>query len=187
MMQQSSSQLICPICEQIDTVQKVSSLVRSSTAKIDLSGRSTNFGAAGGRVAVMRGYSQLSGHQQTRLGALLAPPPYPRYRSNWMLAGIGLAIASLLAFFPFLVYSASNVKDPSAWSSLVVGGVIAATVLIAKFVFDATQRKAATARVPHWEKAMSTWQQLYYCHRDDQVFIPGTNRFASSDQIRKLF
>lgn len=36
------------------------------------------------------------------------------------------------------------------------------------------QAKAqAQAQVPAWERAMATWRQLYYCGRDDTVFVPG--------------
>lgn len=31
----------------------------------------------------------------------------------------------------------------------------------------------AQTRVPAWEQAMATWHQLYYCGRDDLVFVPG--------------
>ena len=34
-----------------------------------------------------------------------------------------------------------------------------------------------------WEKAFNKWNQLYYCARDDGVFIPGQNRFVPVDQM----
>jgi hypothetical protein len=26
----------------------------------------------------------------------------------------------------------------------------------------------------HWQKLMTVWGAMYYCHRDDVVFFPGT-------------
>jgi hypothetical protein len=38
-------------------------------------------------------------------------------------------------------------------------------------------------KMQHWNNAMQRWNSLYYCNRDDCVFIPGTNTFAPSSNM----
>jgi hypothetical protein len=36
-----------------------------------------------------------------------------------------------------------------------------------------------------WERAREFWDKLYYCYRDDVVFIPGTNQSSSPDKLKE--
>ncbi len=36
-----------------------------------------------------------------------------------------------------------------------------------------------------WERAMERWNQLYYCARDDCVFVPGENTSASTSKMKE--
>ena len=36
-----------------------------------------------------------------------------------------------------------------------------------------------------WKKAMERWDRLYYCGRDDCVFIPGENSSASISKMKE--
>jgi len=38
-----------------------------------------------------------------------------------------------------------------------------------------------------WKRAMDRWNQLYYCARDDCVFIPGENTSASISKMKEYF
>jgi hypothetical protein len=35
-----------------------------------------------------------------------------------------------------------------------------------------------------FQKAINNWNNLYYCYRDDCVFVPGSEKFASSEQFQ---
>jgi hypothetical protein len=37
--------------------------------------------------------------------------------------------------------------------------------------------------IPRWERAMQRWSALYYCARDDGVFIPSENTFVPITQM----
>ncbi len=36
-----------------------------------------------------------------------------------------------------------------------------------------------------WPLAMERWNRLYYCGRDDCVFLPGTNTYAPITDMRE--
>ena len=40
--------------------------------------------------------------------------------------------------------------------------------------------------IPNWNNAMHKWNALYYCSRDDCVFIPGKANFAPLSQIHQF-
>jgi hypothetical protein len=39
---------------------------------------------------------------------------------------------------------------------------------------------------PAWENAVRRWQRMYYCARDDGVFIPGEASFMPIDKVQEL-
>ena len=39
---------------------------------------------------------------------------------------------------------------------------------------------------PAWDKATTTWRNLYYCSRDNIVFDPKTNTEVSNNQLASL-
>ncbi len=41
----------------------------------------------------------------------------------------------------------------------------------------------AETQMPHWQRAITKWQQLFYCHRCDGVFLPGHFFFVPSGQM----
>jgi len=38
----------------------------------------------------------------------------------------------------------------------------------------------------NWQNAIDRWEALYYCHRDDCVFIPGKDRYAPVDKMKQF-
>jgi hypothetical protein len=73
---------------------------------------------------------------------------------------------------------------------IAVGLIIAFFVVRAIFksidrTVEKRQREIAEiqAEIPRWEHAMQRWNQLYYCERDDLIFIPSEKTWASREQM----
>lgn len=45
------------------------------------------------------------------------------------------------------------------------------------------RREEAEAEKPQWERAMKRWNKLYYCMRDNGVFIPDEGEFVPVEQM----
>jgi hypothetical protein len=183
-MQNQPSQPVCPVCGHIDMVQKVSTVAGASTSNIDLSGSSTAIGVAGGPLALMGGYSTFSGQQQTHLGERLAPPPPPSYKPVSRGGSLlGMSSALLFLFYGFI---SLNTSDPFSWLIVAAGCIFVLLSVIVPILLGTKRRAVAASRLPRWKQAMSTWHLLYYCHRDDLVFVPGTSHYVSSYQMHQL-
>jgi hypothetical protein len=39
--------------------------------------------------------------------------------------------------------------------------------------------------LPRWQRAKARWDQLYFCMRDETVFIPSENKAISADNMEK--
>jgi len=51
------------------------------------------------------------------------------------------------------------------------------------------QRRVAEteAELPRWERALEKWKQLYYCTRDDVVFMAGKRAAPSAEMLKYLY
>jgi len=49
------------------------------------------------------------------------------------------------------------------------------------------EKKAAYEgdELPHWQSAQKRWEQLYYCMRDETVFIPAENKAIRAEDMEK--
>ena len=165
-------------------VQRVSALAGSNTADIEVMGSSNSVGLVGGRLAVMRGYHELAGQQQTLLGKRLASPDFPGYTPmSWWWVLLGCAVA--------IVFICNALRDGDKTSSAIWGAIIPGIFIILvplalKILIDFKRHMTMKARIPRWQQAMSTWHKLYYCNRDDMVFLPGTSHAVSSYQMDQL-
>jgi hypothetical protein len=108
---------------------------------------------------------------QTLLSARLAPPPPPPLRGPtsgqvnlWTFGAVLGALASVMWV---------ATMSPSG---MLVALVVGVAVAIAVNTQGTRARKASEARsnmdLVYYAKAMSAWDQFYYCHRDDLVFLP---------------
>jgi hypothetical protein len=139
---------------------------------------------------------------RSALATKLSPPKKPTKPSGYGCAGallmtrMGLALVGsvlLLALFvctyPFLMslYQQNNLVFVAA-----IGVGLALIGLIVLWVFRAgwrdtrSTREGRTSYEPRlqaWEQAYARWQQLYYCERDDGVFIPDHGTFISAEKM----
>jgi hypothetical protein len=158
---------VCPKCEKDDQVQKVTSIVTSGSAtayhKVD--------GFAGGSGTSV---------SQTQLAKRLAPPSkpisngingVPPVMAMLILVGGGLLIAFVLFSLP------ANDNLGYVGIALFLGIVI--------WISSKPDNKLKSQLLV-WEQKLSNWKELYYCHRDDCVFDPNTNKTASPENLERL-
>jgi hypothetical protein len=65
------------------------------------------------------------------------------------------------------------------------GGLILTGIIVWGSSQKAADRRAVeeAAQMTKWELAMSRWNQLYYCYRDDGVFDPDERVFIPVKQM----
>lgn len=49
-----------------------------------------------------------------------------------------------------------------------------------------SEKQRCEVQRPSWQRAMNRWERLYYCARDDGVFIPGETPFVPIEKIQEL-
>ncbi len=155
----------CPMCGQIDSVQKVSSIVHDATSYGEASG-------VGGRTCVT-----MYNKSQTVLRGQLALPELNVDLLN-RFKGVGLVTLCLgipfqLCFLAFMLgINWQSPIDPLLYlytSGFTLFGLL---FFVPALIFK--RLKIAKDR-PKREHAEEVWERLYYCYRDDVVFIPGSS------------
>lgn len=163
--------LICPRCGQLDQVRKVSSIASDR-----------RLAAPPDPLAAVEGYDP------GRVGT-------SSYTAGWtILLMVGSVI--LACFGLSFLLAAFGVDGPrpsdqgrnqllALLAVLIAGWCVVCLFGITRIrrrIRRAEQRRQqaiaqvkakAQTQVPAWERAMATWRQLYYCGRDDMVFVPG--------------
>jgi len=51
--------------------------------------------------------------------------------------------------------------------------------------YKANQARLDSEEMPRWQRAMERWNDLYYCARDETVFIPGENKAIPVAEMSK--
>lgn len=181
--EQTQTSLHCPKCGHIDRVEKVSSIFSSGLTSGIYSGSSTGVSTpiGQGQVAVTSGYATLSGGSQSLLSSRLAPPQEPIIPGRPYTA----IITSICLLCPGLFCLLASEGEFGASAALTGLGII----VVAAFIFGRAtkttkdKRNKATAAMPHWQRAISRWNKLYYCSRDDGVFDPDEREFIPADNL----
>lgn len=176
----------CPLCGKADRIQKV-----SSTYVAEIS----------------RGYrGGLWGPPQTELSRLLSPPSRPpstdlpalfRFNLGTMLCGLTLLTAICLYTGVPLVVFPSEVTLMGISFGATPGLVCSAVILAASFSAGAVlfysgykRMRSWQERLPlekgRWKRATGRWERLYYCARDDGVYIPGQTTVIPILEIDKI-
>lgn len=194
----NKSQIVCPKCQRADAVRKVSALVGEGTHAAETSGIAY-VQAEHGLDVIPVVQTSVS---RSALAAKLSPPKKPTKRSGYGCVGallmtrMGLALVGsvlLLALFvctyPFLMtlYQQNNLLFVAA-----IGLGLALIGFMGIWVFRSGWRDARSTRegrttyeprLADWEQAYARWQQLYYCQRDDGVFIPDHGTFVPAEKM----
>lgn len=164
--------LRCPHCGQTDMVQKVNVVYEG--------GFSTTQhkqwvppppGTDWAPLLVNR-----QGLSQTALSAKLAPPkkPTPKSVQTWNEFRVGGIVLGVLAIF----FASGGGEEG------IVGWVICMALAFLMFVLnDRRQKPNYPKALARWQEAMRRWNSLYYCARDDGVFVPGEGHWYPANSL----
>ena len=169
--------IVCPKCEKDDQIQKVTSIFTGgiSTSNYEVRGAMYNSG---------------SSVSQTTLSKRLSPPPKPKSSSDALKDWMSFSGCVLFVIFAFVIGVVLAVIIPSLLQDpqflllimLSMAGAFGAEL----WIFTASTKNSAKS-VSDWEKMIAqNYNELYYCHRDDCVFDPRNQKYASPEGISKL-
>lgn len=163
---------VCPKCQQMDRVAKVSAIVRAGTSSGSYSGTVTTFGNNNDDSI---GWTSLSGSSTTRLAQQLQAPVSPggcSYTLSYIFAALFVAQALFLLFSGF---SSSSSTSSVLFGVVVIGGLFCLMALGLFALGRKLKRKRDEVDVPQWQAAQAKWHRSYYCERCDVVFQAGAN------------
>ncbi len=125
----TQSQIICPKCNHLDMIQKVSAVYSTGIATGTYAGPSgglaTTIGS--GKPAIVGGYTLLHGSSQTALSHKLAPPSKPEYKSPRDISG-GLVLLGVSLLILFVLCRAVTAGEDSVligFGAAIGGGILA--------------------------------------------------------------
>jgi len=184
-------------------VQKVSALYDAGITAGEYTGPSVGVATpvGSGRPALITGSTRLSGVSRTALSAKLAPPEKPKVKVPTGKAlrpfmkpfmteiQTTVNVLGVLSILPGLVFLISIVVG-MAELALITGFIFGGLLLLIVVLTDKPKRLAREKwerecpALVAWRRACARWNQLYYCARDDGVFIPGQTRLIPVDRMR---
>lgn len=168
-----TSNLICPNCNQADSVRKVSAIYSEGMATSSVLVRHSE-----------GGHSYGSGKAQTSLSKKLSPPELPEELSGfgkiiaWVFFLAPFGVALLLAQTYFQRLSIGNNDSLMLISIIICVGF--GIFLIAMYSKDTKRKNEMRER---WERVKPKWDKLYYCGRCDGVFTLESRKFIAVNQI----
>jgi hypothetical protein len=197
----SQDRIVCPKCGRADAIRKVSSIVSAGTTQ------SETFGYGAARIdgethfIDTRGYATIS----TGLANRLAPPHRPVKPtplgcvSALLLSRVGLTSGALVFVLvvsacSFPLFASSYRESPLLpLLPILVFAAVAVRLfwwtgrsLVREVGNAAIERKEFPAEVKAWEHAMDRWRELYYCSRDDGVFLPQRTNLVPAANMKSL-
>ena len=172
----------CPQCRKDDMIQKVTAIHSAGIASGSYSGPTSGIAAPidSSKQAIVSGYTTLHGTSQTDLSRKLSPPIEPSAPS--ILGGI-IGSFILIGGIVTLVFSEGESCNLIPGFLLLGIGLL---VMIPSINSQGTKEKTYKQEMQRWKNAMSIWDRLYYCARDDCVFDPTSGEYAPIEKINYL-
>lgn len=169
----------CPVCRQLDSIKKVSAIIVEGTV------HTTGVAIAGSLQG--SSYNASQGISQSELCKTLTFSPKGGDSDRWasggcvsLLTGIGFCAIGVAA-----ASSAASVPSPDSGGA--AAGSVIAFILALILVGIGMWAMAKSGETPQDRQAKATWETLYYCNRDDVVYIPGSpSRYVPRIQMRSL-
>ena len=183
-----SSQISCPRCNQMDQVRKVTSIVTEGVSETRVQG--TNPVRWGGKTYYLPAHH--AGSSVTMLAKRLLPPlekPKTLGGRFWGALGGGILLAFLGCCGLSGALSSMSMGDSTTGTLGVIAGLfliaLGAILSILAIISLASgkTRQQSDAEQRQYQRALAKWNTLYYCYRDDIVFVPGESSFASPEQL----
>ncbi|GLV60569.1 hypothetical protein KDH_73880 [Dictyobacter sp. S3.2.2.5] len=163
----SSPLLRCPRCGQVDAVQKVSAISAGNQAYAlyTKSGRvlPSNEGMP---------FASSRSPYQTPLSERLAFPEHRHGCSLALLITFAAILTPASAVLTWINYSTAS-GDPSSanQTTLLLTFVLTLMCIGAALICLLMRTRQKRLDKPRHERALAIWNTLYYCHRDDCVFV----------------
>ena len=205
---------VCPQCMQTDQVQKVTTVFAANTKEWKETYLGTDsWGNSETREETKRAHTVLG--LKLKLPDEPAGPTHPGlwYGIGALVAGVlciflcSFALVPMGFIAPLLGGSAflPDIAGVPAWVAtlLVIGLPILCFAVVGlglvywlgrkiKTRFDGDIKNYNAKKViherdelPRWKRAKERWEQLYYCMRDETVFIPAENKAIHVDDMEK--
>lgn len=179
----------CPICNEHDRVQKVSSIVTSGITSEHLSGPVGAVTYSKGNTSYSGGYSVMSGASVTGLAALLTPLPEPTKKSAMGCGNIAFLIFGEI-FISYLFYAIVFEATRKLNSGIIAAVIVGVAFLIGMIIYLINKSKDVEKTYQEekavWDKQIGVWMDLYYCFRDDVVFFPETGQCFHPAQLHSF-
>lgn len=183
---QSSQATVCPLCKKTDDIRKVSTIIAQTTS--------------------IYSRSQYQIAPQNLLTHYLKPPSPPPLKStgstSWSFVLIVLFLVCIWLVIGFIALNVLiiwanglhttsllliNLVDEYPMElifQVLLGTEFLVVLLFLLYVSRGAARKAKEAllqrendeRSGRWKQAMDRWNAMYYCYRDDVVFLPGRSQ-----------
>lgn len=183
--------------------------VSVTSERTDISGNQKYYTEGGSRI----GSGQLSGNtysssrtsvnavERTNLAKKITPPLEPLKPdtpSSDDGAFVGFVIAILIIATAMCFITGNNDVEVGIIVFFGIIGLAIAGLVSRRFSGAEKQRRAEEkkrrdkvheeylADVEKWKKAMQRWEQIYYCYRDDIVFLPGKSFYEKPEDTYYL-
>lgn len=175
--------VICPICGQAQTVEKVSTIyvLGIDPARLEKLAPAVQE-AAGGKA----GRSKIPAAELKLLSQRLMPPAMGRESPTNRPISPDMAVAVFSLVIPFLLFKINTSQPAALPVALVCLAVFYGAYFLmrkslkARFERGLAEQKAKVERV---KRGIGRWMKLYYCTQDDVVFEPGAERTVPADQM----
>lgn len=183
----------CPVCGRNDEVKKVSAILANQTQSMQgVTIEKSSYQDHDGNWHTSTEKVPFSGTQSSLLAIKLQPPAQPKAQKPGSMWGryIVLSFASiyLIAAVVFLFGGLTSLGQFFMFGLL--GGVLMLWYLWLNgkhekefLAFGQETQRIQEQELPKWQKAMERYGKLYYCFRDDCVFIPDGKYHALSDSV----
>jgi predicted RNA-binding Zn-ribbon protein involved in translation (DUF1610 family) len=200
----------CPLCKRNDQAEKVSAILNKQISRTDrMETRQEIYTDRRGHTHSRTVTVPIQTVQASNLAQQLVPPPPPFTKPKNRPVGI-LLILAIPLFVAGSCCSMSGIVGlftPSPTSqafvkqlvNLLIFGFLPLFASLAIFVLWYFLRRKEKERqkveqvyindvYQRWQHTKSRWERLYYCGRDDVVFIPGEKTIASvADMIKHIY
>ena len=167
----ASRPITCPVCGLSDQVEKVSTIYLS--------------GIADKRSPEIKQATKISPQKLRSLSRLMAPPssgkssPVRPIHPDTVL----IVFSCVLPFFLFGILKQQPIMLIPVL--LVLAGLYGLyffkrKAITAKFERGQNNQRQSQARI---ERGIQTWMKLYYCDRDEGIFLPGKDQLVPPEQM----
>ncbi len=195
--------VVCPDCGKDDLLARVSAIVSQGTRSTDGFMPVSTVSSFNGSIATSVTSAPFSSTSKTDLASILEPPKAPEYDRHFV-RGVAILVFCGLVAATLLVGSVLTIVGSPGWwlsavdragnivhlpeAQILGGGLLVAAVvlLVIRQIWRIRDAAECEREMPRWERAMERWEQLYYCRRDDVVFIPGEGAPVLADDIDEL-